>query len=371
MMKSACLLIAIGVTMGTTLQAQSTTKVEQSTNRITITTTTVDDQGKQVTETWIAEGEQPEMILKEMAVQPEILAKVEADKLEAGEKEERLFLFRHADGNVIEGKLQEGTTPVPNEFVKEIFVIREPGGKNKECKAYSYAHQDHHNTFVFAGEHDEKRKSNCAALGVYVNPVGTNSGCRINSLINQGGAQAAGMLEGDLITKIDEFDVNDFSTLHLALSHFQPGDIVTVRYDREGKSSKAKVELKDWADLPGHEWRSRPDCGNDEPVPDIEIDQTLQDDPAGGPSMQPLELEDARIYPNPTEGLFAFSFTTVPGPVSISITDVNGQVIYQEENENSTGFYNREIDLKEVPAGNYVVSVKQGDRVFTQQIAKQ
>ena len=31
----------------------------------------------------------------------------------------------------------------------------------------------------------------------------------------------------------------------------------------------------------------------------------------------------------------------------------------------------KEIDLKGIPQGNYVISVKQGDKVFTEQISKQ
>ena len=160
--------------------------------------------------------------------------------------------------------------------------------------------------------------------------------------------------------------------MHEALSHFQPGDVVKVQYIRDDKNYKVKVELRDWAQLPGHEWRARTDCGN--PMKEEVIDESKLD-PGEGLSgianSQSLQLEDARIFPNPTEGVFALSFKTAAGPVEISITDVNGKVVYHENNDNATGSYNRDIDLKGMPQGNYIISVSQGSKVFTQQLSKQ
>lgn len=192
-------------------------------------------------------------------------------------------------------------------------------------------------------------------------------GCNIRSLIDQGGAQAAGLKEGDNILSIDEYDISDFQTLHQALANFFPGDEVVVRFEREGKKSKVRVHLTSWAEIPTHAWRARSDC--DRPTPDpIDID-TEEDPQLSGTTL--LQLEDAVMYPNPTEGRFALSFTTEPGQLSISITDVSGKVVYQEVNDNSTGYYKREIDISEVPTGNYVLSVKQGSKVYTQQLSKQ
>ena len=188
-------------------------------------------------------------------------------------------------------------------------------------------------------------------------------------MIEKGGAQEAGLKAGDVVTKIDEFEVVDFETLHLALAHFKAGDVVTVRYTREEKNQKARVELKDWAALPGHEWRSRTDCGEPETITQEEIKDF--DNPSSVPSFQPLILEDIRMFPNPTDGAFALSFNVEPGPLTVSITDINGKVIYSENHENRSGVYTRDIDLKGVPQGNYVLTVTQGEKVFTDQISKQ
>ena len=366
-MKQASLLIVLCALFGLSAFAQSTTTVDKNDKRITITTKKVDENGKTITETYIAEGDEPAKILEGMAVNPEIIQRVEVINTEGSENEERLFLFRHAGDNVvIEGTLNENINEDMNgegEKQRIIIINKDKGKGEKEC--YKFMRTGDGGAWGYGHE----RKSNCAALGVYVVTDGEKKGSRISSLIDEGGAQAAGLKEGDIITRIEEFDVDDFGTLHVALSHFQPGDVVTVRYDRDGDSKKSKVELKDWNQLPGHEWRSRNDCGQVK-VEEVEPAQTVVT-PAVGSNIQKLELQDTQIFPNPTEGVFALSFRTEPGPVSVAITDVNGKVIYQEDNDNPSGSYKKEIDLKGIPQGNYIISVTQGDKVFTEQISKQ
>lgn len=368
-MKHASLLFVLSVLFSIASFGQATTTVEKTTNRITITTKKVDENGKTVTETYIAEGDEPAKILEGMAINPEVIRKVEIIQPGDPQAKERLFLFRNAGDNVtIEGTLDENVIQTINEEngqQEKIIINREDGEVKKECyKFMANGGSGHAKVWVNSRE----SKSNCAALGVYVNTDQTG-GSRINSLIEKGGASAAGLQEGDVITRIDEFDVNDYEGLHIALSHFEPGDVVVVRYNRNSKSQKAKVELTDWRDLPGHEWRSRSDCAKDVEVTEEEpIEETIINKPAG---LQLLSLTDAVIYPNPTEGLFALSFNTSPGPLTVAVTDVNGKVVYQDDNDNKDGFYKKEIDLKGLPQGNYIISVTQDGKVFTEQISKQ
>jgi hypothetical protein len=157
--------------------------------------------------------------------------------------------------------------------------------------------------------------------------------------------------------------------LHTSLANYRAGDEVTVRYLRGDKKHRAKVLLKDWAELPGHEWRARTDCGKPE-SPVTEENLTI-DEPNGVHDVQPLDLTDVQMYPNPTDGNFALSFTLDPGPLTVSITDINGKVVYNENNENQSGRYTRDIELKDLPQGNYVLTVKQGEKIYTDQISKQ
>ena len=366
-MKPVSLLIACLVFLGAALHAQSTTTVEKNAKRITITSTKMDANGQPVTETWIAEGEEPEVILKNMAVNPDILQKVDAEKLSATGEGERLFLIKSAgDHTIIEGRLQDinaDQTIAPDVNTKiSIWSSGDSEGDHdyKVVKVYG-RHWGH----------GDQSKSNCAALGVHVNTAGDQTGCVISSLIEQGGAQEAGMISGDVITRLDDYVVTDFPSLFEALKHYLPGEDVTVTYTRDGKSAKADVHLKSWADMPGQEWRARGDCGKLENFKEEIVEPIRTDTPGDPVSVEPLNITDARIYPNPTDGAFALSFTTDPGPITITITDVNGKVVFSEKNDNATGYYNQDINLKNVPTGNYVVAIKQGDKVFTQQLSRQ
>jgi|GEM_PF-1104355 len=372
-MKPVSLLIAVLVFLGAALQAQSTTTVEKNTKRITITTTKTDENGKPVTETWIAEGEQPETILNNMAGHPEVMQKVEGESLSPAGDGEQLFLIRNAgDKTVIEGKLQDVNVNQAQGQNGHTEVIVWSKGDNNGDHEYKVAKWYGKGGDVYATGYGDERKSNCAALGIYVNTTADKTGCSINSLIEKGGALDAGLTQGDVITKLDDYVITDFPSLYDALTHYLPGDDAIVTYTREGKSAKVNVHLRSWSDMPGQEWRARGDCGKVEEFKDAKVEPKVENTTTTGPvSVEPLNLDNARMYPNPTPGAFSFSFTTTPGPVTISVADANGKVVYSEKNDNTTGYYNHDIDLKNVPAGNYVVTVKQGDKIFTQQLSKQ
>lgn len=369
-MKHASLLIALSVLLAFQASAQSTTTVEKSTKSITITTSKVDESGKTITETYIAEGEEPAKILQEMAINPEAIKRVDVLNAENAGDEERLFLYRSAgDKIVIEGKLNENMAE--SIIIDKMVEAESAEGKpiriiTRTIEAPYGNWSDHATTHSF--NHD--RKSNCAALGVYVTSNRESAeGAYINSLIEKGGAMEAGLQAGDVVTKIGDYEVTDFETLHTSLSNYRAGDVVLVRFLRGEKKMKARVELKDWAQLPGHEWRARTDCGK--PEAPVTEDQVINDEPNGIDDARILDLADVRMYPNPTEGQFALSFSLKPGPVNVAITDINGKVIYNEEYENLSGQYSRDINLKDIPQGNYVLTIKQGDRIYTDQISKQ
>src|SRR4029078_3692005 len=126
--KQASLLIALCTLLCMSASAQTTT-IEKKEKRITITTTKVDENGKVVTETWIAEGDQPEQILEKMAVNPDVLQKVNNEDQVNKENEERLFLFRSAGDKVaIEGKLSDSDKANENvngntDNIEKIIII--------------------------------------------------------------------------------------------------------------------------------------------------------------------------------------------------------------------------------------------------------
>lgn len=368
-MKNTFLLSIPALLLSGALSAQQpvVAETQTQTKRITITTKTVDDAGNTITETWIAEGDNPQAILKEMALQTDKIDKVivEGDRINISG--EQLFMIKAAGNEVvIEGRLTE----VPDgEIMETEMKFYSPGNTLNEIdKEQNATWNQVKKVSIYA---PDGHKSNCAALGVWTTPHRGKLGARITGLIEKGGAAEAGLAAGDLILRIDEFEVLDYPSLQLAMSHFLPGDVVSVAFNRGGASHETKVKLKDWAELPGHEWRSGgKDCLRDEPA----LDRDTPGDIIGnsfGPDVQWLELQDVSIYPNPVADRVILSFETEPGKLDISVSDISGKVVYRENIDNHSGIYQNTIDLTGNPEGQYIITVRQGDKVYSQQITKQ
>ncbi len=73
-----------------------------------------------------------------------------------------------------------------------------------------------------------------SGTGVYVKDISDNSG-----------AEDAGLKKGDIITKVDNHDINSFADLSAAVGSKRPGDKVVVTYLRNGKENTVNVILKD------------------------------------------------------------------------------------------------------------------------------
>jgi len=69
-------------------------------------------------------------------------------------------------------------------------------------------------------------------------------GVYIAGIEEDSGAEESGLLEGDIIKKIDEIKVRKFSDLNGYVSSKRPGDEILVTFEREGDTKEAKVTLK-------------------------------------------------------------------------------------------------------------------------------
>lgn len=87
-----------------------------------------------------------------------------------------------------------------------------------------------------------------ASLGVYVQELQQDSGrykagVYITSLVNGGGAEAAGLKVYDRIVKVDDTDITSYTDLSAVLSSHKIGDKVSVTVERDGNEKTYDVTL--------------------------------------------------------------------------------------------------------------------------------
>src|SRR5260221_7308900 len=95
---------------------------------------------------------------------------------------------------------------------------------------------------IFGGSVIEYDFQNAKKYDLDVN-VKEFKGVLVGSVDRTGAAANAGLEEGDIITKLNNIEVNTESTFEEELSYRYPGDKITVTYTREGKQKTVEVTL--------------------------------------------------------------------------------------------------------------------------------
>jgi S1-C subfamily serine protease len=85
-------------------------------------------------------------------------------------------------------------------------------------------------------------RSDRPLIGIYTGH--SSEGVAISSVVDGGGAQAAGLQAGDVITAINGSKLEQVHDLQTALSKYEGGQTVAVDYIRKGQSRQAQVTLK-------------------------------------------------------------------------------------------------------------------------------
>ena len=87
--------------------------------------------------------------------------------------------------------------------------------------------------------------------------IKSGEGVYLIEVVEKGGAEAAGLRNGDIITKVDQTTVSSYYDLSFAVGSKRPGDQVAVTYLRNGKSNTVNVTLRD--EKGGTSFRSKAD----------------------------------------------------------------------------------------------------------------
>ena len=90
---------------------------------------------------------------------------------------------------------------------------------------------------------DNLFRSNRAMLGVGTEQSGNGKGAKVTQITKGSAAVKMGLQVGDVITKVDDEQIDDAHSLHDAISGHDAGDKVTITYLRDGKEQKVTGEL--------------------------------------------------------------------------------------------------------------------------------
>lgn len=141
------------------------------------------------------------------------------------DKDEKVTIEIKGDEITVNGK------PIDN-FEDDNIVVRKR--KSQSATIYSPFRNQGGNVFSFDG-------GNAAFLGVMTNKH--EKGAEIQEVTKGSAAEKAGLKKGDVITRVDEDQIDDPNDLTEAIRDHKPEDKVTIAYLRDGKAAKTTAEL--------------------------------------------------------------------------------------------------------------------------------
>ncbi|MEL7123794.1 MAG: PDZ domain-containing protein, partial [Bacteroidota bacterium] len=195
----------------------------------------------------------------------------------------------------------------------------------------------------------------------------------IISPVSNSTAFAMGVQRGDVITAIDDVPMYNYDDIHAAIDNRKVGDDIKLTIYRDGEYIDFQRPIKSLAathndhsrghgvnviegaseDAPDSEISVNPIAIEEMPdSPEIELPQTQETEATNNKSTQPasfvqnFEVEQLKVFPNPTTGIIDINFTLPQeGRTAIRIFDATGRVVYENNLGNFQGTFSDRIDI--------------------------
>jgi S1-C subfamily serine protease len=205
-------------------------------------------------------------------------------------------------------------------------------------------------TYTFNVERDPCK----VFIGVYTNTnSGNEGGVLVNGVIDNTPAKEGDVQPGDIILAFNGKPVNSHQELTAERDQKKPGEAFTLTVLRNGKNMKINTRFKA-CDTP--------------PVTEETVEVMEESVERKDPEKINAELVTLEAYPNPTYGMVNISFEAEAVPTTVRIFDIDGKMVFTRELPQFGGTYAEQVNLFGQKAGNYVISVQQGDKVRSKQI---
>ncbi len=225
-------------------------------------------------------------------------------------------------------------------------------------------------------EADCEKRCSTPFLGIYMEERNRDSDeydVKITGIVQNTGAEDAGILEDDILLKVNRASISNVQDVVDEISKYEPGDRIKVQVLRDGKKKRIKATLSNQtqADI-----FSPCDCSTGEVNTEAMIMREIiliKENPADVridiDTGNTLNLDNIDLFPNPNNGTFTVRFATESKtPTTVSVISVTGKEVYREVIQDFNGRYDNRIDISNQAKGTYFLNITQGDKVYTEQI---
>ena len=237
-----------------------------------------------------------------------------------------------------------------------------------------------------------------ALLGIWVDEFHQGS-VRITGTIPSTGAEEAGLQSGDAISEIDGKRVTNYKECVATIQAHKPGDIVSLKYARNGEELQASARLVSTGDTKKElvsklearciEKSAQEVVSKGEKVDvntavsssqnmDKQSDDTQKEVRQSSEQNTQLEVSTndnstiLTLTPNPATSVVNLRYAgSSESPLSISIVDASGRKVFEQNVPKNDGVYESPLDLSKLPRGAYVLSVNQGEAVHSAKLLLQ
>jgi len=256
------------------------------------------------------------------------------------------------DGKTITGGSSLRTALSNHKPGDRVSLLYQRDGKTIQTQTVLSADRGH---FTQAVERDPCK----VFIGINTSENSQNRGLRVDGVIDNTPAKLSEVQPGDIIVAFNGLAVTSYQELTSERDKNKPGDAFQMTVLRDGRQMNIKARFKS--------------CETTDNAPVEEIIEIIQEDQLESretpkTAENPLRLEIFEAFPNPTYGTLNIQFEAEAIPTTVRILDISGSVVYAKNLLQFGGSFNEQVNLSSQKAGNYVLNIEQGGRVYSKPV---
>lgn len=148
------------------------------------------------------------------------------------------------DGVFLNGEQVATRSDINNRNLNKKIIISD-GSDDNATRSYNNNNSTRSYDDYYNSRGGRSSGSGRALLGVFTDARRSGDGAYIQNVAPNSAASAAGLREGDIVTKVDDQSVYSAEDLTRIIRSYSPGDKVTISYNRMGKDRQTTARLVD------------------------------------------------------------------------------------------------------------------------------